>query len=183
MWIESVLDHSFLACNLLWSCSLIETLILLLLNATTLTTYYAYNGKAWTWQAHWFVVQRLQPMHDAFGSRLPVAQWLKSKMATKRKVGGEMAIVPAKRPKQNQIALADQGRALQAVRACILLDILSFLCVLWADHARVTDRAYRVSIFFQLPQRTSALEAPIMLLTGQEVRMELATLAKKFRIM
>ena len=25
MWIESVLGHSFLACNLLWPCSLIET--------------------------------------------------------------------------------------------------------------------------------------------------------------
>ena len=25
MWIESVLGHSFLACNILWPCSLVET--------------------------------------------------------------------------------------------------------------------------------------------------------------
>lgn len=56
-------------------------------------------------------------------------------MASKRKFAGENsgALVPVKKPKQNQIALTGQGGAIQA-----------------------------------LPQRTSSLEAPIMLLSGHE---------------
>lgn len=57
------------------------------------------------------------------------------KMATKRKFVSENsgALVPVKKPKQHEVALLNQGGAIQA-----------------------------------LPQRTSSLEAPIMLLSGHE---------------